>query len=590
MKHQYYTGSSIEKRYSIGIPYAEGYGFSLLEVILAVALFLILTTGGITLIVQSYNSNRLGAEFATATEFASEGIEAVKSIKNQAFSNLVDSSGTGVERVGGVWTFGGSDDTLIHSSEDNFIRIIKVEPVNRDGTPPAGNIVSSGGITDPDTKKITSTVTWNFNSARPETMSLVTYLSDWEKPISGGDLIMMAYSKTTSTPYYRTWDGSSWSDEAPAQAVGGNINYVVTKVSRTRNEAILGTLDSNGNIYAQVWNGSSWGTPVLMANVGSTLSAYRGFDIDYEENGDRAVMVYIPNSTSVDPDYRIWDGNSWSSATTITSPPTSGIIRWIELTQNPLSLSNDIAMIMIDENIDVYGMTWNGSSWGTMGTGAVWDSTGSTADNSGEALFIWGDATSTDQYYRTWNGTSLTGPTLLDIPASGGVANWVELVSRPDSDELMYGVQDAGSDTNTRKWSGSAWDSATQHPEHDGAGENVTSMNFDIVWETHSSNPGKAWILWGGGANISKKQWSGTAWGSVSTLTGSDDTSYIRLKADPSSGAIFAGIYEAATSAKDDIWESHLTDGGTSWSAENTIWTGPISTEPVYFRIDIGTK
>ena len=88
MKHQYYTGSSIEKRYSIGIPYAEGYGFSLLEVILAVALFLILTTGGITLIVQSYNSNRLGAEFATATEFASEGIEAVKSIKNQAYSNL----------------------------------------------------------------------------------------------------------------------------------------------------------------------------------------------------------------------------------------------------------------------------------------------------------------------------------------------------------------------------------------------------------------------------------------------------------------------------------------------------------------------
>lgn len=161
-------------------------GFSLLEIILAVALFSILTTGGITLIVHSYNSNRLGGEFAVATEFASEGIESVKSIKNQAYSNLVNSSGTGVDRVGSVWAFGGSNDTLAHNISDNFTRTIKVESVNRDGTPPAGNIVSTGGTTDPDTKKITSTVTWNFNSARPESLSLVTYLSDWRKTISTG--------------------------------------------------------------------------------------------------------------------------------------------------------------------------------------------------------------------------------------------------------------------------------------------------------------------------------------------------------------------------------------------------------------------
>ncbi|OGE17570.1 hypothetical protein A3F00_05415 [Candidatus Daviesbacteria bacterium RIFCSPHIGHO2_12_FULL_37_11] len=161
-------------------------GFSLLEVILAVALFLTLTTGSLTLIVHSYNSNRLGGEFSVASQFASEGIEAVKSIKNQAYANLVNSSGTGIDRAGSIWVFGGANDTFTHNSGDNFVRTIKVESVNRDGTPPDGNIVATGGTLDPDTKKITSTVTWNFNSARSESLNFVAYLSDWRKPIATG--------------------------------------------------------------------------------------------------------------------------------------------------------------------------------------------------------------------------------------------------------------------------------------------------------------------------------------------------------------------------------------------------------------------
>jgi len=232
-----------------------------------------------------------------------------------------------------------------------------------------------------------------------------------------------------------------------------------------------------------------------------------------------------------------------------------------------------------------------------MGNSAVWDATASVATRkaisvtyeqaSGRAMFMWGDSVATDQYYRIWNGSSLTANALLDIPAAGGVVSWSQLTSRPNSNELMYGEVDAGADLNTRKWSGSAWDTVTQHPEHSAGVENITSMVFDIVWETHSANPGKAWLLMGNGNVVQAKQWSGTAWGSASTLTGSDDTSFIRLKADPVSGAIFAGIYEDSTSATDDIWESRLTGGGTAWSAKNAIWGGATSATPVYFRIDI---
>jgi hypothetical protein len=255
-------------------------------------------------------------------------------------------------------------------------------------------------------------------------------------------------------------------------------------------------------------------------------------------------------------------------------------------------------MIMLDANADVYGMRWTGSTWSNMGTAIVWDATASTAtrkgidveyeQSSGHIMFMWGDVTATDNYYRTWNGTTLSAATLLDIATAGGVTNWVQLAARPNSDEIMVGTQDAGSDLNTRLWSGTAWDTAAQHVEHDDTTENITSRNFDIVWETNPSNPGDAWIAWGDSAVVQKKLWSAGAWGAGTTLTGSDDTSFIRLRAD-SSGSIFAGVYESAASATDDIWESHIIDGSTNWSAENTIWGGPTSAEPVHFRVDIAT-
>ncbi len=576
------------------------YGFSILEVILAAAIFMLFATGAAGVIIRGFSTNRLGVEETIGTQFASEGIEAVKSIKNQDYSNLTNSTlGKGVQRnIDGVWEFKPDDtyDTSTHSATDDYIRRIKVQDVYRAGAPPCGDIVSTGGTLDQDSKKITSTVTWNFNSSRPESVDLITYLTAFRKPFSGNGPIMMAYSKTTNVPYYRTWDGSSWSNEGSARTVGGNINYMVLKSSRTREEAVLGTLDSQGNIYVQVWNRCGWGAPTLMAALGTALDEFRSFDIAYEKSGDRAILVYLLSSSN--PSYRIWDGSSWSSPTTITTP-TTGTVRWIEIAENPITTSNDIAMIMLDANTDVYGMVWNGTSWNNMGDATVWDATASTAVRkaidvayeqiSGRTMFIWGDSVSTDQYYRIWNGSSLTAATLLDIPAQGDDSHWVKLASRPNSNELMYGVVDAASDLNTRKWSGSAWDTDVEHPEHDPDVENIRSMNFDLVWETHPGNPGKAWLVWGDNTFVSKKQWSGTSWGGATTLTGSDDTSFVRLRADPTSGAIFAGIYESRTSSTDDIWESRLTSGGTTWSAKGILWGGPVSNEPVFFRIDIAT-
>jgi hypothetical protein len=61
-----------------------------------------------------------------------------------------------------------------------FNRTITVTDVQRDG---ANNIVASGGINDPDTKKVTSRVNWNFSPSRNNTVSLSTYLTNFRKAI-----------------------------------------------------------------------------------------------------------------------------------------------------------------------------------------------------------------------------------------------------------------------------------------------------------------------------------------------------------------------------------------------------------------------
>lgn len=547
-------------------------GFSVVEVILAATVFGFLVIGLIGALVYGRQATANAGDHQQAAHLAEEGLEAVRNIADASFANITDGT-HGLSHTTNQWALSGASDKT-----GNFTRQI---------------VVSAAGA---DRKTITSTVTWPQPGGGVGTVTLTSRLTNWEEaivvPVAGGP-IMMAYSKTTTTPFYRLWDGTSWSAEAAAQNVVGNINYIVLKSSRTRNEAILGVQTSTGAIYVQIWNGTSWGN---LTQVGTGPTTTRSFDIAYEKSNDRALIAY---SSGADFAYRVWDGSTLSGATTVTAPPTTGTVNWMELRQKPVSTSNEVAMIMLDANADVYGMAWTGSTWSNMGTTTAWDTSAASAtkktidveyeQNSGRAMFMWGDSVATDQYYRTWNGTTLSLAVLLDIATEGGVAEWLQLAARPNSNEILLGVQDAGADLNTRKWSGSAWDTATQHPEHSAAVENITSRVFDIVWETNSTTAGKAWLLWGDSNTVTAKQWSGTAWGAGSALAGSDDTSFVRLRADPASGAVFAGLYEDSTSATDDIWETHLTGGSAAWTPKNTIWGGPTSATPVYFRMDIAT-
>jgi len=403
-------------------------------------------------------------------------------------------------------------------------------------------------------------------------------------------MIVYAKAVTDSRIYYRNWTGSAWGSEGVAMQVGAGPEWFVLKSSAVRNESILGVIDTTGNIAVMVWDGDSWGNKLNISAISTTNDAYRGFDIAYENQEQQAIVVFN-NDNAADPNYVIWNGTAWSGETTI-GIPTTGALYWVELESNPFNNSNEIALMTLDANADIYGMIWNGTQWNNISaTFTAWETFAAIAtrkpfdiayeQTTGRAMFMWANATATDQYYRLWNGSdsSLTAPTLLDISYSASVGNWVRLVPKPNSAQIMYGVQTAtGPELSTALWSGSSWGTVA---DHSNITEDAQHRNFDMVWETYSGRGDVLWLMWGDSATVSKKNWTGSAWGTAAAV--GDDTALVQLAAT-GAGAVLAVIVEDASSTTDDTSETHLTGGSSAWTSYVDIWTGA-NVDPAYEEV-----
>src|SRR4029078_7614066 len=87
-------------------------GFSVVEVLLAMALFVIIASGIVGLIIRSYTSNRQGAEETIADQYASEGIEALRSLKNQSYPNLANTNSSGLTQTAGTWALNSTNNVF----------------------------------------------------------------------------------------------------------------------------------------------------------------------------------------------------------------------------------------------------------------------------------------------------------------------------------------------------------------------------------------------------------------------------------------------------------------------------------------------
>jgi type II secretory pathway pseudopilin PulG len=477
------------KRHTLS--YSQGIG--IIEIIIALALFIIISSTGVATILGSYNSNRLSVEETQARAYAEEGIEAVRSIKTQgwyipfltpaAANNCT--SGCTLSTTNNKWEF--SPTTAPNIFDTKFSRVIKVEQVNRN----AGDIVESGGTDDPDTKKITSTVTWNVTDSRTNTTSLSTYLTNFRKTITTLGQAILLYSDTINSPTVQKWrtytdDTNSFSSEN--QTVAGETGRTMTiKTSPTKTEAIAGYVSTAGTLHVMCFNGTSWNEEWTQ-NIGGTGTTQR-FDIAYEKTSGDALIVYSTNSTTNELGYRTKLGSNncgsanWSIHTSQEAQRTTGIVHWVQLESNPTTGSNTIALLWADANSDLSAMQWTGNTWGigepasALETNLERVSTSQDVKSfdlalestSGNLMIVWGLSQSTSctagttiattnciryaRYTNSWQSVAVI-PTVAD-PATN-----VDISANPNSGSneiILAALDNSQGDLSSAYWSGSAW-------------------------------------------------------------------------------------------------------------------------------------
>lgn len=149
--------------------FLSNYGFSLVEVLLAVSVFSFLVIALVGSLIYGQQATVLAGERTRAILLANEGLEATRNVRDENILSLTDGD-HGLVISNNKWKLYGSEDV----TDDFYTRNITISTI------------------DDDRKEITSTVTWQQNLQRQGTVTLVTYLTNW-KPASSSSALCAAY-------------------------------------------------------------------------------------------------------------------------------------------------------------------------------------------------------------------------------------------------------------------------------------------------------------------------------------------------------------------------------------------------------------
>ncbi|MCI5108291.1 MAG: prepilin-type N-terminal cleavage/methylation domain-containing protein [Candidatus Pacebacteria bacterium] len=133
-------------------------GISLIELLIGASILTIVMVA-LVVVFQSFLVNSFtSVEKVQGALLAEEGIEAVKSIRDNDWGNLSD--GTHYLTFSSDWSFTETPETI-----GIFSRTVLIEGAYRD----VADDLASSGTSDPDTKKITVTVNWSAGTETIET-------------------------------------------------------------------------------------------------------------------------------------------------------------------------------------------------------------------------------------------------------------------------------------------------------------------------------------------------------------------------------------------------------------------------------------
>jgi len=167
------SGNKIQQQW---IPFS-GKGVSIIEILVVIFILVIAFVSILGLLTFSLRISTLLRENTQAINLAQETVEAVRNFRD---GTNWDTDGLGILATGVAYHPEKTTDSppkwellLGEEAIGGFSREVVFEEVFRDGN---DNIVGTGGILDPETKKATVTVSW-----RDREVKIITYFTNWQQ-------------------------------------------------------------------------------------------------------------------------------------------------------------------------------------------------------------------------------------------------------------------------------------------------------------------------------------------------------------------------------------------------------------------------
>lgn len=148
--------------------------FSIVEIIIAVAIISIALFAINELLGIAFNTTQQGLQYTKATFLAEEGLEVARILRDQSWQGAIAPLNTGVTYYpvlsGTTWSLQTSSPGLI---DNLYTRIVTVDNVYRD----ANSNIAALGTLDTNTKKIVVAVQWQAHGTTKE-VRIPTYLTN----------------------------------------------------------------------------------------------------------------------------------------------------------------------------------------------------------------------------------------------------------------------------------------------------------------------------------------------------------------------------------------------------------------------------
>lgn len=241
-------------------------------------------------------------------------------------------------------------------------------------------------------------------------------------------------------------------------------------------------------------------------------------------------LVAYAEGTVQTPQYRTWNGSSWSAEDNALS--VGATINWIVTKSGTTRDEYISATVGTDQDINV--QVYKNGAWGNLkelttahsnaamrGVDIAYETT------SGDALVVSCDGDA-DPSYWVWNGTAWSTTTATVNVASASACGWIKLISDPTSDEIIVIVRDVVTGAyEAQVWDGSAWGNSTTlgsmvETDHEGIAASYEESGGQAV--VVASNAGNSNFIW--------RAWNGTTWTATATVILGDDFEAGTLTAD----------------------------------------------------------